>query len=318
MARTTRPRFRAGPVRVRVPASSANLGPAFDAAGLALALYDDVVVAVDDAGLDVQVAGEGASGLPLDESHLVVRALRAGFDALGGQPRGLALRCANRIPHGRGLGSSSAAIVAGLVAARALVVGGRRDWSDADLLVLADQMEGHADNVAAALLGGFTLAWRDDVGAARAVRAGGADGVVPVLFVAADHLSTTTARGLLPRRVPFADASATAGRAALLVVALGGRADLLAVATAEWLHQGARAPAMPATAHLVQRLRDGGVAAVVSGAGPSVLALTTAARAREVADLQAPGFVTLQPGVDLGGARTLAVRTGTDLTAVSP
>lgn len=155
------PAFRAAAVRVRVPATSANLGPGFDAFGLSLALYDDVVVRVADAGLHIDIAGEGASTLPRDESHLLVRALRTTFDLLGGQPRGLEVVCANRIPHGRGLGSSSAAICAGIVAARAVTIGGDAKLDDAALLELATEIEGHPDNVAACLLGGFTLAWTD-------------------------------------------------------------------------------------------------------------------------------------------------------------
>src|SRR6266568_2848205 len=132
--------FRAAPVRVRVPATAANLGPGFDACGLALALYDDIVVQITESGLDVQVAGEGAETVPTGaaaERHLVVKAMRSAFRVLGGQPRGLALRCANRVPHGRGLGSSAAAIVSGLVAARSLVVGGADRMDDLGLLRLA-------------------------------------------------------------------------------------------------------------------------------------------------------------------------------------
>src|ERR1700760_4149221 len=147
-----KPVFRAGPVHVRTPATSANLGPGFDALGLALDLFDDVVAAVTDDGLSVDVAGEGEA-LARDENHLVVRAMRATFDRLGGQPRGLELSCANRIPHGRGLGSSAAAIVAGVLLARALVLGGAQALSLADVLGLASRLEGHPDNVAACLLG---------------------------------------------------------------------------------------------------------------------------------------------------------------------
>src|SRR5919201_1165775 len=156
-----RPSFRAAPVRVRVPATSANLGPGFDALGLALARYDDVVVRVVDEGLFVDVAGEGADTVPRTGRHLVVRALRAGFEALGGQPRGLEVVCANRIPHSRGLGSSAAAIVAGVVAARALALGGEQVLDDAAVLDLAADLEGHPDNVAACLLGGLTVAWTE-------------------------------------------------------------------------------------------------------------------------------------------------------------
>src|SRR6204780_1578450 len=146
------------PVLVRVPATSANLGPGFDALGLALGLHDEIGVAVTPAGLSIEVSGEGAGDVAdADEKHLVVRAMRVGFDDLGlAQPPGLALRCVNRIPHGRGLGSSAAAIVAGLLAARALA-GASLD-ADA-VLPLANELEGHPDNVAPCLLGGLTIAW---------------------------------------------------------------------------------------------------------------------------------------------------------------
>lgn len=188
------PAFRAAAVRVRVPATSANLGPGFDAFGLALGLYDDVVVRVADSGLHVDIAGEGADSLSRDENHLVVRSLRTAFDLLGGQPRGLEVVCANRIPHGRGLGSSSAAICAGIMAARAVTIGGQDKLDDAALLELANEIEGHPDNVAACLLGGFTLAWTEG-GAAHAVRMDPAGSVVPVVFVPGRPLLTETARG---------------------------------------------------------------------------------------------------------------------------
>ncbi len=162
------PAFRAAAaVRVRVPATSANLGPGFDALGLALGIYDDVVVRVADSGLHIDIAGEGAEALPRDEEHLLVRSLRTAFDLLGGQPRGLEVVCANRIPHGRGLGSSSAAICAGVMAARAVTTGGEARLDDTALLELATEIEGHPDNVAACLLGGFTLAWTDGGAAGR-------------------------------------------------------------------------------------------------------------------------------------------------------
>src|SRR5215207_592602 len=199
------PSLRAGLVRVAPPATSANLGPGFDSLGLALGLHDEVEVEVVDGGLTVEVTGEGADDLPRGEDHLLVRALRLGFEALGGQPPGLRLSCVNRIPHARGLGSSSAAIVAGLVAARALVAGGTLD--DQAVLDLATSLEGHPDNVAACLYGGLTIAWTED-GVARAVRRDPASGVRPVVFVPEHRALTATARKLLPDQVPHADAAA--------------------------------------------------------------------------------------------------------------
>ncbi|MGN9779562.1 homoserine kinase [Micromonospora sp. H33] len=265
--------FTPDPVRVRVPATSANLGPGFDALGLALALHDDVAAEVTAGGVTVTVTGEGAGDLPGDERHLVVSAMRAAFDELGGQPPGLAVECVNRIPQARGLGSSSAAIVAGVLLARALVVEGERRMDDAAALRLAARIEGHPDNVAPCLLGGFTVAWTEPAGA-RAVSLPVADGVRPTVFVPAERGLTATARAALPPTVPHHDAALTAGRAALLVHALTAAPELLLPATVDRLHQDYRAEGMPQTAALVNALRGAGVAAVVSGAGPTVLALS--------------------------------------------
>ena len=150
---------------VRVPATSANLGPGFDALGLALALYDVVEAQVTPGGLTIEVAGEGADTAAVGEWHLVVRAMRAAFGLLGGQPPGIALRCGNAIPHSRGLGSSAAAIVAGVLAARGLVTDGAAVLPDEAVFRLAVDLEGHADNVAACLVGGLTIAWTAPPGA---------------------------------------------------------------------------------------------------------------------------------------------------------
>ncbi|MCF3964105.1 homoserine kinase [Streptomyces fuscigenes] len=298
------PAFRAAAVRVRTPATSANLGPGFDALGLSLGLYDDVVVRVADAGLHIDIAGEGAQSLPRDENHLLVRALRTAFDLLGGQPRGLEVVCANRIPHGRGLGSSSAAICAGIVAARAVTIGGDTRLDDAALLELATEIEGHPDNVAACLLGGFTLAWTEN-GAARAIRMDPAASVVPVVFVPGAAVLTETARGLLPRTVPHVDAAANAGRAALLVEALTRRPELLLPATEDRIHQEYRQPAMPQSLALVARLREDGVPAMISGAGPTVLALVEDGAADKVARLAGEGWAANRLTLDAAGASVL-------------
>ncbi|WKK25875.1 homoserine kinase [Streptomyces olivoreticuli] len=298
------PAFRAAAVRVRTPATSANLGPGFDALGLSLGLYDDVVVRVAESGLHIDIAGEGAESLPRDESHLLVRALRTAFDLLGGQPRGLEVVCANRIPHGRGLGSSSAAICAGIVAARAVTIGGAEKLDDAALLELATEIEGHPDNVAACLLGGFTLAWMES-GVARAIRMNPADSIVPVVFVPSKPVLTETARGLLPRSVPHVDAAANAGRAALLVEAMTRRPELLLPATEDRLHQEYRSPAMPESVALVNRLRADGVPAVISGAGPTVLALAENGAAAQVARLAGEGWAANRLALDAGGTSVL-------------
>ncbi|HEY0933658.1 MAG TPA: homoserine kinase [Trebonia sp.] len=291
-------------VLVRVPATSANLGPGFDTLGLALGLYDEVEVRVTPAGLDIEVVGEGAADLVgAGEKHLVLRALRVAFDELNlAQPDGLALRCVNRIPHGGGLGSSAATIVAGLLAARGLA---GADVSPPDVLPLASMLEGHPDNVAPCLFGGLTIAWTgpDAAGlpAARAVRLDPRPEVRPVLFVAPAPVSTKVARGLLPATVPHADAARNAGRAALLVAALTAR-DLADAATAlldgteDRLHQDYRAPAMPQSHELVTRLRAAGVPAVVSGAGPSVLAFRIGKPDRD--DLVRLDSIAAETGID--------------------
>src|SRR3954471_5034152 len=211
--------FATDPVTVRTPATSANLGPGFDALGLALTLYDDLEAVVTGGGFAVTVTGEGAGELPKDEEHLVVRAMLATFDELGGRPAGLAVSCANRIPQARGLGSSSAAIVGGIQLARALVVDGRRRLDDEDALRIAAKLEGHPDNVAPCLLGGFTIAWMEGPGA-RAVRLDVSDGVRPTIFIPKERAYTVSARAALPSDVPHADAAFNAGRSALLTHAL--------------------------------------------------------------------------------------------------
>ena len=260
-----------GPVRVSVPATSANLGPGFDALGLALDLRDTLTGEVIPAGLTVEVDGPGADTLPRDESHLVVRAMRTAFEAMGAEPPGLSLHCDNVIPHSRGLGSSSAAIVGGLVLARALVAGGTLLLDDQSLLDLACDLEGHPDNVAPAFHGGFVLAGRED---ARwfAVRSGVDPRVSVVVFVPPTPVETKIARAVLPESVSHRDAAANSGRAALLVAALGNQPEHLLAATRDHLHQDFREPAMPGSLALVHSLRGEGVPAVVSGAGPTVLA----------------------------------------------
>jgi homoserine kinase len=290
------------PIRVLAPATSANLGPGFDALGLALTWYDEVEAAVTGSELLVEVVGEGAATVPRDKSHLVVSSMRAAFDVMGaGQPDGLFLRCVNSIPHARGLGSSAAAIVSGIVAARGLVTDGPGRLDDTQVLRLAAELEGHPDNVAACLLGGLTVAWAD-VDGARAVRL--VPEVRPVALVPAESVSTEAARGLLPERVSHADAARNAGRAALLVAVLSGTPDasVLLAATEDRLHQSHRAAAMPASYELVRRLRERGVAAVISGAGPTVLALLPADASAD--PVVAPdGWQCVTPHVDLVGAR---------------
>jgi len=285
------------PAVVRVPATSANLGPGFDAFGLALARYDQVAARVTGGGLTLRVQGEGAQTADLGERHLVVTAMRAAFGAMGGQPDGLALNCVNTIPHGRGLGSSAAAVVSGILAARALACDGADRLPDAEVLRLAVDLEGHPDNVAACLAGGLTIAWRpggaggesadsvaDVAPSANGIPPDGREpvgllrlevlgGLTTVVCVAPTAMATHEARHALPALVPHADAAANAARSALLLAGLTRDPSLLFDATEDFLHQRYRAAAMPETAELLGRLRRAGIAAVVSGAGPSVLAL---------------------------------------------
>ncbi|PXY20973.1 homoserine kinase [Prauserella muralis] len=260
-------------LRITVPASTANLGPGFDAFGMALGLHDVVEAHLVDTGLKVEVVDAGAGDMadvPTDETHLVVRALRRTCEHLGTELPGLHLRCHNAIPHARGLGSSAAAVVAGISAGYAFAGKAVDDAA----LQLAAGFEGHADNAAASLYGGFVIAWRAGE-RFHAERLRPHEAIRPVVAVPEARSSTGETRGLLPAQVPHADAAFTAGRAALAVHALTARPDLLLAATDDRLHQGYRAPAYPASLRLVQALREHGVAAAISGAGPTVLALTT-------------------------------------------
>ncbi|MDV6011774.1 homoserine kinase [Haloechinothrix sp. LS1_15] len=291
--------------RVTVPASTANLGPGFDTFGLALGRYEIVELRALDDGLLVEPVDAGAgdvSDVPTGEEHLVVRALRRACRHLDVRPPGLYLRCHHAIPHARGLGSSAAAAVAGIAAGYAL--------ADKDLdgaaLELAAELEGHADNAAASLLGGLVLAWQDggeSCGGTRwqAERLEPHPTVRPVVAVADARSSTAQARGLLPERVPHADAAFTAGRAALGLHALTTDPRLLLAGTEDRLHQQYREAAYPETIRLVRDLRARGVAATVSGGGPSVLALTTDGELPEGADLS--GFTTAELPIDRTGVR---------------
>jgi len=273
---------------VVVPASSANLGPGFDAFGLALTLRDELIATEIPSGLEIEVTGEGADSVPRGPEHLVVQAMEAAFAHVGARPTGVRLTCTNAIPHARGLGSSSAAIVGGLVLGGNLV---GQPLEQRELLVLATQLEGHPDNVAAAIYGGFIIAWNEPTGP-QVLRL---DVQVPVtVLVPPSPVSTDMARRLLPARVPHADAASNAGRAALLVAALQGRPEILMAATEDLLHQPYRAEAMPQSYELVQELRAVDIPAVISGAGPTVLAF---ARELPVPD----GWVAHELDVDLKG-----------------
>ncbi|MGI8720836.1 MAG: homoserine kinase [Geodermatophilaceae bacterium] len=265
-------------VRVRVPATSANLGPGFDCLGLALSLYDEVEITMrSDDEVMVEIAGLGADSLPRDERHLLLASMRKAALEFGVIVRGVELRVRNAIPQGRGLGSSAATITAGVTAAWMLAPG-QAGLDAPRILDVAAGIEGHPDNVAACVYGGLTISWQGGHGAAAVALTVHPD-VAPVLFVPEFELSTNTARGLLPTSVPHADAAFNSGRSALLVHALTSAPDLLLDATEDRLHQKYRSTAMPETMTMLEGLRGVGVAAVVSGAGPSVLALSRAGAA---------------------------------------
>jgi homoserine kinase len=263
-------------VAVRVPATSANLGPGFDTLGLALSVYDELVVTVlDGPGLQLDVVGEGAQDVPRDASNLVVRAMAYAFASVGRELPGIRMRARNVIPHGRGLGSSGAAVVSGLLAAKGLLEGDPVDpieLAPATLLRLATELEGHPDNVAPALFGGLTIAWVDETGP-QYKKLLVHRGVAPLVFVPEFTMSTRVARALDPVQVTREDAVFNVSRSALLIAALMQSPELLLAATEDKLHQSYRAQAMPETDRLVRTLRAHGYAAVVSGAGPSVLVL---------------------------------------------
>jgi len=308
----------AGPVGVVVPATSANLGPGFDSFGLALTLHDHVAAKVTSGGLDIRIQGPGADLADAGEQLLVVRAMRAAFDVVGRQPPGIWILCENAIPHGFGLGSSAAAIVAGLLAARALAGDeATAVLPDSVLLALAAELEGHADNVAACMLGGLTIAWHPpgewpaaaqlkEVGVARLAPH---PDLIPVVCVPTVPLPTQVARQVLPSLVLHADAAANTARAALLIAGLIGSPDLLLPGTEDFLHQRYRADSMPATMALVDRLRSAGIAAAVSGAGPAVLVLAAepeeAAAVASLAASDGDTWEVLALQVDVNGARLL-------------
>lgn len=306
-------------VAVSVPATSANLGPGFDSLGLALGLHDDVSVHATTGRTSVVVEGEGAGHVPQDEENLVVRALRLGLDRVGAPQVGIRMHCTNRIPHGRGLGSSASAVIAGLALARALV-GDPEVLGAEDLLEIGTDVEGHPDNVAPAVLGGATVAWTEG-GRAGALRLDPPPAFSPVAFVPDFELSTSTARAALPGQVDHHDGAYNASRAALLAALLsGGDGRALGVggnpgegrveqfhrlvmeATRDRLHQEYRRDAMPQSLALVDWLREADLAAVVSGAGPTVLCLE-AVPEPVVAQARLSGWTVHRLDIEVHGVR---------------
>lgn len=293
-----------------MPATSANLGPAFDSAGLALSLFDEIEVSFTDApGIQVDIDGYGRNTLPRNQDHLIAKVMLQVFETLEIQVSGLYLRCINKIPHGRGLGSSAAAITAGVVAARALAGDAAKQMDDAGALDFATKIEGHPDNVAACLLGGFTISWTDshqhqsasekltghkhihsDGIHSHAVKLKVHQDIVPIIFIPKFEMETKKARLLLPSHIPHRDAAFNVARSALLVHAITENPELLFIATEDKLHQPYRRNAMQTSGNLVAALRARGFAAMISGAGPAVLALTTKEEQAAVREFEHPDF----------------------------
>jgi homoserine kinase len=293
-------------VVVEVPATTANLGPGFDTLGLALSVYDRLTVTASDVpGVRVEVHGVGAGEVPTDERNLVAQAILRVFQEVGEEAPGLDLVARNVIPHGRGLGSSGAAVVSGIVAAKGLLEGVVELDGD-HLLGIATAMEGHPDNVAPALFGGLTIAWTGPTGPQHK-RLLPHRSVSPLVLVPEQTMSTALARSLQPEHVPHADAIFNVSRSTLLIAALIQSPELLATATEDRLHQSYRASAMPETDRLITLLRAAGHAAVVSGAGPSILVLSSDPSQRLAAvDLVMANaeqrWTALLPAVDIKGA----------------
>lgn len=274
-------------VKVRVPATVANLGPGFDALGAAIQMHLEVEIEPRRDTIEIQVEGEGAETLPKDESNLVIRAMNEFFDHAGRRPPGYAVRVINPIPLASGLGSSAAAVVGGLYAARALT---GRSVSQAEMVKLATSIEGHPDNILPALLGGFVVCYggEADVSETKYFRLEPSDRLVPIIVVPREQLTTSESRKALPRSVSFADAQFTASRAALLVAAMasGAGTDILAEAMVDRLHEPHRLKLIPETMAVHAELREAGLAVALAGAGPSLLVIVprpeTATRAEQI------------------------------------
>lgn len=274
-------------LRVRVPATTANLGAGFDCLGLALSLFNEVEAETADE-LDIRVEGEGAAELPADATNLVWRAAQRVFEHVSHAPRGARLRLRNAIPLESGLGSSAAATVAGLMIGNALV-GAPLD--EAALLDLAVTMEGHPDNVAPALLGGLVVAGQAD-SARLLVERVAIPALTVVVVMPSFRLSTALARQALPASVPMADAVFNLSHTALTLLALQ-RGDYAALidAMTDRLHQPYRAPLAPGLAAALDAARARGAAAAISGAGPAVIAFP-ASRHAEIGEAMRGAFVT--------------------------
>lgn len=290
-------------LKVTVPATSANLGPGFDSLGMALAHYDEYELETTSSGVEIQISGEGANSAAKDENNLIFRSIQLVFDSVGEQMPGIKLICKNSIPHGRGMGSSGAAVAGGVMLAAGLLA--NKKFTEQQLLEFATRLEGHPDNVAPALFGGLTIAWVDESGPHHK-KLTVHRGISPLVLVAPNEMSTKLARSLQPESVPHTDAVFNVSRSALLVAALTQSPELMMSATEDRLHQNYRSSAMPETSKLISSLRELGHPAVVSGAGPSVLVLEGDPQNRLVAmdfvKKNFPAWQALALAVDFKGA----------------
>jgi homoserine kinase len=290
-------------LKVTVPATSANLGPGFDSLGMALAHYDEYELETTSSGVEIQIAGEGAKTAAKDENNLIFRSIQLVFDSVGEKMPGIKLNCKNSIPHGRGMGSSGAAVAGGVMLAAGLLAD--KNFTEQQLLEFATRLEGHPDNVAPALFGGLTIAWVDESGPHHK-KLTVHRGISPLVLVAPNEMSTKLARSLQPESVPHTDAVFNVSRSALLVAALTQSPELMMSATEDRLHQNYRSSAMPETSKLISSLRELGHPAVVSGAGPSVLILEgdpqNRLEAMDFVKKNFPAWQALALAVDFKGA----------------
>lgn len=287
-------------LQVRVPATTANLGSGFDCVGIALDWYDELHLEVtQDPGLRIDVDGEGADQVPRDASHLVIRSLHHGLAQWGAEPpAGLHLRAANIIPHSRGLGSSAAAIVAGLAFAWGIAHPGQ-DLDRDEITRVSSLLEGHPDNAGAAVWGGAILGWLDGE-AVGLIRMDLHPDLASRVWIPAFEVPTAGARAVLPARIPRLDAVRQAICAAMLPYALSSRPELLLRATADGIHQSYRAELMRPSYDLMQALRAAGVAATISGAGPAIFAVGTSEQLAAGDDVPVEGFAAVSPAIGDG------------------
>lgn len=302
-------------IEIEVPATSANLGPGYDAFGLALGVFDSLTLTIHDAPVDpsscVSVMGESSATLPTDRSHLIMRVigdvLAAEYpDAPAGLGERLSLECINRIPHSRGLGSSAAAIVGGIALAGEVgeQTGGKR-MSRQRVLELASEIEGHPDNAAPAVYGGLTIALPDP---ARSWQIPAATVSEVTVLVPDVRLDTDIARSLIPPSVEHEVAAENSARAALLIHGFTTDSSVLLEATDDRLHQEFRREAYPESMALVDALRANGVPAVVSGAGPTVLVLEGSIPPSLIPETVNP----IHTSIDLGGYRVNQKKSASD------